>query len=361
MNKKNIIAFCIVFLLLCICNNYTIAQNRHTITYCGEAVPMDDEFVSEKLMNVIRKQIPNVNLPALRQRANSFFPIVEQYLKQHGLPQDLKYIAIVESGFVSSAISHAGARGFWQIMPATAKHYGLNIEGEKDDRDDIYKSSSVACKLLKDNYNYLLKRYTLASWSLSSAAYNFGIGNISKAIDAQGTNYFLMNLNQETSLYVYKIIAVKELFEYPEIYMKNFGYNVFNANSKKSKKTINDDEDDNSADFKSLTLKGKTNNAPKETKFKYLMAHIKGTYKNFKDGDFITIELDESLTTSYSFSKKGFSFKVQGWVIDDRVFLDLGYGHEVVLCDLDQKRGLDINALNQKNADILLKVTLFEE
>src|SRR5690606_31043371 len=109
-------------------------------------------------------------------------------------------------------------------------------------------------------------------------------------------------------------------------------------------KNIIQDDGDNSADFKSLNLKGTNNNSAKEvkeTKFNYIMAHIKGAYKDFQDGDFITIELDESLATSYSFSRKGFSFKVQGWIIDNRIFLDLGFGHEVVLCDLDQKRGID--------------------
>ena len=91
----------------------------HDIIFCGERIPVDDQFVSNKLMNIIKKQINYVNVPSLRERVNQYMSQVEYYLNATNLPQDFKYLAIVESGF-KNAVSSAGAAGFWQLMPGTA-------------------------------------------------------------------------------------------------------------------------------------------------------------------------------------------------------------------------------------------------
>ncbi len=187
-----------------------VGSRTHEILLCGERIPVQNDFVATRLMDAIRKQVPVVNLPRLRARANEWFPVFEKYLFKHGLPLDLKYIPIVESGF-SNATSPAGAAGFWQLMPATARDLGLTVNETVDERMDIIKSTDAACRLLKSYYN------SIGVWALTLAGYNFGIGNISKAMKKQGGNYFTMQLNPETALYVYKIIAVKELFEYPEL------------------------------------------------------------------------------------------------------------------------------------------------
>src|SRR4051812_15907276 len=116
----------ILFLLLCAAAPVRAA---HEITFCGEKIPVSDNFVAEKLMNIIRRQIPNVNLPALRERANKYFSTVEYYLEATGLPQDFKYLAIVESGFNTNLVSSAGATGFWQLMRPTAIEWGLSVDG----------------------------------------------------------------------------------------------------------------------------------------------------------------------------------------------------------------------------------------
>jgi len=100
---------------------------QHIVTFCGEPVPMNQQYVQDKLINVIKKQVHVVNLPSLRQRANLYMPIVERYLAAYGLHADLKYLPIVESGFLTKAESGVGAKGIWQIMPATAKGYGLVV------------------------------------------------------------------------------------------------------------------------------------------------------------------------------------------------------------------------------------------
>jgi membrane-bound lytic murein transglycosylase D len=337
-------------------SNSLQAQTLHSIYYCGESIPMDKDFVSNKLMNVIKKQVPLVNLPQLRERARSYFPIIERYLKEHGLPEDLKYIPIVESGFISFARSQAGAKGFWQFMPATAAQYGLVITPSIDEREDIFKSSKAACKLLRDYYNFIFKNRNVASWVLTCAAYNYGIGNINNAIKKQGSNYFNMDLNEETALYVYKIIAVKELFEYPEVYMKNFGYNVFNP---KASKTKMNKGDDNEASFKHLEVASsdnkKTPKAPK-IEYEYILAHIDKIGKNFEDGNLITIKLDENLSTKIKFASQGQSYSVPGWIIDGKIMADIGFGRDVVICDLNQEKGVSLESLqNQKRTNVLLK------
>jgi membrane-bound lytic murein transglycosylase D len=334
------------------------------------------DFIADKLMNVIRGQVPNVNLPQLRRRVEQNFPIVEYYLRETGLPEDFKYLAVVESGF-RNLTSSAGARGFWQLMPETARELGLTVNETVDERDNIYKSTYAACKVLASYYLGIKKKYGLSSWVLTAAAYNFGIGNMSSAINRQGKDYFSMDLNPETALYVYKIIAVKELFEYPELYMKDFGYNVFNV-IRAGRSTGNVSLSDSAA-FTQMVVKVNADNtsypdkihvkeplipgsisakeaAMDRNNFQYLAAGIKGKYKNFEDGQLITIRLFEDLTVRGSYYRKGSLIKGKGWIIGDRVFIDLGYRtHEVSLLDVRGKKGVSIEAL-KNNEPILLRI-----
>jgi len=347
------ISFCFVIILSC------NAAQAHVISFAGEIIPVDNNFVANKLMNVIRKQMPTANLPSLRKRAMLYFPYVESQLKLHGIPADFKYLPIVESGFLNLS-SRVGARGFWQIMPETGKGLGLIISSVKDERDDIQKATQAACKLLTQYYSMIYNRHKVASWSLTAAAYNFGIGNIFKAISAQGKNYFTMNLNPETSVYVYKIIAIKELFEYPELYMKNFGYNVFAVkNATKASKGGSDDDDDfKNMDVKVSNVKGKS--LVQESKEVLVTAHLRGKYKGFEDGDLVTIELDEDLTVKGGFTRKGNTIKGRGWLIDGKVYVDIGYGHDVSLMDKDGKKGVSLKNL-KKDEPVLLLNTINDD
>lgn len=343
-------------------------QAQHIITFCGEPVPMNQQFIQDKLINVIKKQVNVVNLPSLRQRANSYFPLVEKYLKAYGLHPDLKYLPIVESGFLTKAESGVGARGIWQIMPATARGYGMQVGDQIDDRENFDKATRVACQLIRDNYTGLRKLAGTVNWPLAIAAYNFGIGNIVNAIKAQGNNYFTMKLNPETGLYVYKIIAVKELFEYPELYNSRFGYNVFSTKSgPRTKPKPTDLEVVNDPDMLDVIEKELAKNKDKKTpeikEEQYVLAHVNGKIKNFRDGDMVTIVLDEDLHTSgYGLSFKGYSFGVQGWIIDDRVFFKLGYDHDVTLLDLDKRKGVLLtDLLSKKRIDVLLKNIVYKK
>lgn len=331
----------------------------HEIIFCGEAIPVDREFVSNKLMNVIRNQIPNVNLPSLRQRALTYFPYVESSLRKAGIPVDFKYLPIVESGFMILS-SRVGARGFWQLMPPTAKQYGLVVNGQVDERDDIQKATYAALKELRMNFDYIMRTQKIASWVLTAAAYNFGIGNVIKAIKTKGADYFSMNLNAETALYVYKLIAVKELFEYPELYMKNFGYNVFStANSRQ----VARGKGDGDAAFNTVNVNvsnKKNGSLARPSKETYVAAHVKGKYKDFNDGDLLSLELDDNLTVQGGYTKKGSGIKGTGWIIDGRVFVDLGYGHDLLLYDVDGKKGLSVEGL-KKGTPVLLRNSIYDD
>lgn len=350
----------------------------HEIVFCGERIPVHNNFVAEKLMNIIRRQIPMVNLRDLRKRVEENFPVVEYYLKGTKLPMDFKYLAIVESGFLNNAVSTAGARGFWQLMPNTAKDWGLVMTSNYDERDDIYRSTLAACKELARCYNFLKKQYGISSWVLTAAAYNIGIGRMNTAIGKQGTtDYFSMTLNDETAAYVYKIIAVKELFEYPELYMNDFGYNIFSSITQN--KTQQNNAQADVAVFKSMQVNvdvkdGKypdeiiVKEQPKMKKgevvidesersqYYYLSATIQGKYKKFEDGSLVAIKLLEDLQVRGTFNRKGNVLQGKGWIIGDRVFIDLGYGtHDVSLVDARGQKGVALSELKNKEG-VLLKV-----
>jgi hypothetical protein len=348
------------------------------ITFCGELIPVDNNFVAQKLMNVIRRQIPAVNLPQLRRKAALNFPMVEYYLKAANMPADLKYIPIVESGF-TNATSKVGAQGYWQFMEATARARGLVVNDRIDERNNPLKSTIAAIQELASLYKQIQRDYKVSSWVLTAAAYNYGIGNMYKKMRTQGKNYFSMDLNPETAVYVYKIIAVKELFEYPEIYMKNFQYNIFNAATKKIKGAEKEDGDDDEM-FKAVTVNIQKDDGthldnyalgkvPPPTKAdlqqlekeklkqaRLVVAKIKGEYRKFNDGDSVYIELQENLETSNQFKRTGTVIKGRGWIIDKRVFIDLGFGGtEVILYDLNSQQGVALTAL-RNNEQLLLRV-----
>ncbi len=342
-------------LLIFVMLGFTPQAQAHIITFCGEQIPVNNEFVANRLMDVIRRQVPSVNLPALRTRALQYFPIVESYLAKNGIPSDFKYLPIVESGFMVLT-SRVGAHGFWQLMPGTAKDLGLVMGGGLDEREDIYKSSPAACKLLRNYYLTIYNRQKLASWVLTAAAYNFGIGNILKAIDSKGKDYFSMSLNPETAIYVYKIIAVKELFEYPELYMKNFGYNVFTSTG--SGRAIKGGDDRDAVFSKvSVNTSKKSKKTPPPV---FVEARIVGKYKNFKDGDVVGMELEQNLKTKGSFTKQGNEIRGRGWIIEGRVYVDVGFGHDVLFYDKNQEKGLALASL-KKGEPILLKNEIADE
>lgn len=186
------------------------------INFAGEKAPLQIADVRERLD---RELLVNANLHAttllILKRANRAFPVIEPILKKYGVPDDFKYLAVIESGLVN-VVSPAGARGVWQFMPDTGKEKGLEINDVVDERYHLEKSTEAACKYLLDAKN------KFGSWTLAAASYNGGVGGVNKQITFQGvTDYYDLLLTEETSRYVFRILALKEIMQNPTKYNFN--------------------------------------------------------------------------------------------------------------------------------------------
>jgi len=149
----------------------------------------------------------------LIKKANRFFPIIEPILKENGIPDDFKYLAVIESSLNHRAVSPAGAAGLWQFMPKTAPSYGLEVSSEVDERYSVEKSTVAACKYFKQAY----AKY--GSWASVALSYNAGQGRISGELDKQQADDGLdLWLVDETTRYYFRMLAVKQIFENPSKY-----------------------------------------------------------------------------------------------------------------------------------------------
>jgi membrane-bound lytic murein transglycosylase D len=181
------------------------------LEFSGEKVPQNDFEIKESLEKEFfsNKSWKHSSI-SLFIKAQKWFPLIESILKKEGIPDDFKYVAMIES-HLSNAVSPMGAVGFWQLMPITAQHYGLIINSEVDERLDVEKSTHVACKHFKDAHRQL------KNWTLAAAAYNVGIGGIQNSLKKQNiSNYYDLLLNKETGSFIYRILAFKTLLSNPE-------------------------------------------------------------------------------------------------------------------------------------------------
>jgi hypothetical protein len=183
------------------------------INFAGEIVPLEKPDIKER---IDRELLVNTywqsNGLLMLKRANKYFPIIEPILADNGIPDDFKYLAVIESG-LQNARSPAGASGFWQIMKATARENKLEVNGNVDERYHLEKSTKVACEYLQK------AKDRLGSWTLAAAAYNAGNYGISKRLKTQKVNnYYDLLLGEETSRYVLRIIALKEIMTHSEKY-----------------------------------------------------------------------------------------------------------------------------------------------
>jgi membrane-bound lytic murein transglycosylase D len=169
------------------------------------------------------------------KRANRYFPIIEPILKENGIPDDFKYLAVIESNLDVRVVSPVQAAGLWQLMPKTAQQFGLEVNDEVDERYDIEKSTTAACRYFKSAY----AKYK--SWMMVAASYNAGMGRISQEKENQQVEEaFDMYLNPETSRYLFRLLAMKQFLENP----KAFGY------------IINHDQFYQTIGTKTVTVKG---------------------------------------------------------------------------------------------------------
>lgn len=184
-----------------------------TLYLAGEPVPVDDFDVRERLDRelMINTYWQSQTLLFIK-KANRYFDLIEPILEANDIPEDMKYLPLVESGFMH-VVSPAGASGFWQFLKGTAGDYGLTVNREVDERYHILKSTKAACDYFHDAYEQF------GSWTLSAAAYNAGRRRIKQRLDQQKVdNYYDLYLNAETGRYVFRLLALKLILENPQKY-----------------------------------------------------------------------------------------------------------------------------------------------
>ena len=193
-------------------NVYSVLKPNN-LTFANELVPDSSSDIWERLDKELLKNIYwQSNTLLYFKRANKYFPIIEDILAKNKIPDDFKYLAVIESGF-EYTVSPSGAAGFWQIMKGTAREYGLEVNYAIDERYNLRKSTEAACKYLQKAYD------EFGSWTMAAASYNMGINGVKRKMQKQETNnYFNLHLNDETSRYIFRIIVIKEIMENPRKY-----------------------------------------------------------------------------------------------------------------------------------------------
>lgn len=184
-----------------------------TASFCGEAVPLDIYYVREALdRELMVNTYGHTNMMLWLKRAARVFPVIEPILKKNGIPADMKYLCVAESG-LGTVGSPAGAQGYWQFMQATGKTYGLEISDEIDMRNNLVLSTEAACLFLKKLYD------EFGSWSMAAAAYNLGENGVRRRSKDQGvSSYWDLMTPNETTRYVFRIVAIKTIMQHPQDY-----------------------------------------------------------------------------------------------------------------------------------------------
>lgn len=191
------------------------------LAFADDSVPLHHFDVKESLdRELLSNAFWHSQTILLMKRAHRYFPLIEPILKKYGIPDDFKYIPVIESGFLNIG-SSAGAKGYWQLVEATAKEKGLEINEDIDERNHIERSTEAACKFFLQAYD------KFGNWPMVAASYNMGITGLANQVSKQGTcEFYDLWLNSETSRYVFRIIAMKIIFENP----KRYGYKLSKKN-----------------------------------------------------------------------------------------------------------------------------------
>lgn len=186
------------------------------VELCGDKVDLDREDMYERFDREITSMAyGHGSTLAIIKRANRYFPVMAPILKEEGVPMDMLYLACIESSLHPIARSGAGAAGFWQIMPATARENGLVVNDSVDQRYDLELSTRAACRILKRAY----AKY--GNWESAAASYNGGMGRVSRELAAQeAESAYDLFLNEETSRYMFRLLAMKAIMDNPAA----FGY-----------------------------------------------------------------------------------------------------------------------------------------
>lgn len=196
-------------------SNYKIhALNvPHEVVFAGETMQLEEADLRERMdKELLVNTYWQSNTILMIKRANKFFPQIEKILKEEGVPDDFKYLALIESG-LENVTSSAGAKGFWQILRTTGRELGLEVNSNVDERYNVELATRTACAYLKK------AKERLGTWTLAAASYNRGMAGIQRLLDKQQVdNYYDLLLGTETKRYIFRILAVKAIVEAPQRY-----------------------------------------------------------------------------------------------------------------------------------------------
>ena len=229
-SMKQLLLFC--FMLLCLFCGSVLAETQTKpaveslpslvsasrvagpLDFCGEPVPLDNFEVRERLEKELLLMLwdrPQVIL--WLKRSSRYFPYIERTLRQHAMPEDLKYIPVIESSLLYHAGSPKGAMGYWQFIGSTGRNYGLIVDRNIDERRNFFSSTDAAVAYLKDLYDLF------GSWTLAAAAYNFGMDRLQAEMTLQqAESYYEFYLPIETQRYIFRILAAKLILSDPSRY-----------------------------------------------------------------------------------------------------------------------------------------------
>jgi hypothetical protein len=198
-------------------NIFVVPDVPDSIEFAGVWYNLEDLDLKERFdRELIVNNFWHSNTILYLKRANRWFPMMRKILKEEGVPEDMLYLAVIESGLIQ-ATSPSGAKGFWQFMEPTARDFNLRVDNEVDERLNVEKSTRAACHYLKSAFE------KFGTWFLAAASYNMGKGGVQSNLDRQGVEtYFDLSLNSETARYVFRILAVKEIMNNP----KKFGFEI---------------------------------------------------------------------------------------------------------------------------------------
>lgn len=204
-------------------NNYiplkqevTAIKTNKVFQFAGEDMPLTQDCKERLDKELLKNAYWHSSTLLYLKRANRYFPVIEKILAEEGIPEDFKFMAVAESG-LENAVSHAKAVGFWQIRKLAAKELNLEVYDEVDERYHLEKSTRAAAQYLKR----LKARF--GTWANAAAAYNVGPTSFARILRAQKEeSYYDLNLNKETSQYLFRILAIKEVMSHPE----DFGFFV---------------------------------------------------------------------------------------------------------------------------------------
>ena len=193
--------------------HFSMPEIPSSMTFCDQKIDLTKLDAKERLdKELLTNTFYHSSTFQYFKRANRYFGELERILQEENMPDDLKYLSLIESG-LTQAVSPSGAKGFWQFMPAASKEYGLTVNREIDERYHIEKSTRAACAYLKNAYA------KFEDWPLTAASYNRGVGGIQSDLESQQVDEYMdLYLNRETGRYFFRMLALKLIFESPENY-----------------------------------------------------------------------------------------------------------------------------------------------